>query len=497
MPEQPLILQACPTYSGMEYALKPWAEAFKAQTYGNKAAFMVDNSDGPLTGGNLHYLHMIRAEGIPALWQTIRFPFLWDTMELSWLAIVEHAHEVGAEFIFSVEADVVPPPNAMQLMYDAALAHAEDGKPAVVSQRYHPRAQDGPNFWWDTLGCTLFPTEPLYEDRLLIHSIYEMQVFVDLRKRGYPRYRPGREGDDLFIPDHLRDPSDPHPQKEFGATAAITRYTQRVIDGNKRKEEMEAGPAPEVEAPEEEQGMVANAAVEMSPAVLTVTHGEPDEEPPLDKPRPFDVKVASPDEVGKLLQQDRLRLNIGSDVGQVAGFINIDFNPEVRPDIVADARDLSMIATDSVDEILASHILEHLTWDDGLLALQEWLRVLKPGGMLTVATPEVTQVYTLMKHGGRWGEYNLTIDETYVQATVFGANLLADKLPEMRDLYGGPGHRHQSFYMADMLLNRVLQAGYVLGHEVGGCFLRPSSVGETMVQAFKPDETYTQLLGGV
>ena len=67
----------------------------------------------------------------------------------------------------------------------------------------------------------------------------------------------------------------------------------------------------------------------------------------------------------------------------------------------------------------------------------------------------------------------------------------------MRDLYGGPGHKHQSFYMADMLLNRVLEAGFVLGHEVGGCFLRPSSIGETMVQAFKPDERYVNLLGGV
>jgi len=234
---QPKILQACPTYSGMEYALKAWADAYKAQTWSNKAAFMVDNSDGPTTGGNLHYLHLIRAQGIPAVWQTVRFPFLWDTLELSWLLIVEHAHEIGAEFIFSVEADVIPPPEAMQVMYDQAMAHAENGKPAVVSQRYHPRAQDGPNFWWDTLGCTLFPTEPLYEDRQLIHSIYELEVFIDLQRRGFPRYRPGREGDDLFIPDHLRDPNDPHP-REHGATPAQNRYIQRVIDGNKRKEEM-------------------------------------------------------------------------------------------------------------------------------------------------------------------------------------------------------------------------------------------------------------------
>jgi hypothetical protein len=476
----------------MEYALKPWADAFKAQTWGNKAAFMVDNSDGPATGGNLHYLHQIRAEDIPAVWQTIRFPFLWDTLELSWLEIVNHAHEIGAKFIFSVEADVIPPPNAMQLMYETAMEQGCDDKPAVVSQRYHPRAQDGPNFWWDTLGCTLFPAQPLYEMRHLIHSIYELEVFINLQQMGYPRYRPGREGEDLFIPDHLRDPEDPHPL-ESGATPAQNRYTQRVIDGNARKEAMEKGET--VQVPEEKpEAAPAAFAIEGSPAVLNVVHGPSEavaeERLPLEKAFPFDINVPSKEDVALLLAQDRLRLNIGSDVGQIAGFVNIDFNPEVKPDICTDAKDLSMIETGTVDEILASHILEHLTYDDGLIALKEWLRVLKPMGMLTVATPDVTQVYAMMKHGARWGEYNLPIDETYVQASVFGANLLAEKLPEMRDLYGGPGHKHQSFYIYDMLLNRVLQAGYVMGHEVAACFLRPSSLGETMVQAFKPDQKY-------
>lgn len=500
---QPLVMVGGPTYSGEAYALKPWADAFKAQTYENKAAFMVDNSDGPATGGNLHYLHMIRGEGIPAVWQTVRFPFLWDTLELSHLLLIEHAHEIGADFFFSVEADVVLPPDATQLMVDASLANAVGGKPACVSQRYHPRAQDGPDFWWDTLGCTLFPVAPLYEDRHLVHSIYELDVYEILKRHGYPRFRPGHGCPDLFIPEHLRDPNDQHAQ-QFGATSALTRYHQRVIDGNKRKDEMEEETVtPEEPTPEEptpEDGMQMSASIEMSPAVLTVSHGEPETEPeapamPLEQPYPFDVGVHTDEEIARLLKQERIRLNIGSDIGQIAGFLNVDFNPEVKPDICTDATDLSIFEDGTVDEILASHILEHLTWDDGLVALKEWLRVLKPGGLLTVATPDVTQVYMLMKHGAHWGEYQLPIDETYVQATIFGANLLADKLPEMRALYGGPGHRHQSFYMQDMLLNRVLQGGFVLGHEVGQCFLRPSSIGETMVQAFKADTTYEQLFG--
>ena len=533
---EPLILQAAPTYNGMEYSLKPWADAFKAQTWENKAAFMVDNSDGPLTGGNLHYLHLIRAQDIAAEWQTVRFPSLWDTLELSWLRIAEHAHAIGADFVFSVEADVCPPPDAMQKMYDAAMEHAENGKPAVVTQRYHPRGQDGPSFYWDTLGCALFPAKGLYEARQLITGIFELHVFLVLDKMGYPRYRPGRpgHGPDLFTPDHLIDPNDPSGKSTVG-TPAENRYQNRVIEGNKRKEKIDKGevepsypgetqeeavtrnptrtPPLVDERPEGVKQLIENGAsfpFKLSDAELHVEHGEAphvevkaeaqalldvkpdqtDDEPDLAKAYPFDACGADEEMTMKLLAQERIRLNLGSDRAQVAGFLSVDFNPKVDPDILADVKDLSMVETGTVDEILALHVLEHLTWDDTLDALKEWLRVLKPMGMLTVAVPEVAEVYAAMRHGSRWGDYNMLMDDDYVQATIFGANLLADKIPEMKEMYGGPGHKHQSFFMEGMLLNRVLQAGFVMGHEVAGFFLRPCAMGERMVQAFKPDQVY-------
>jgi hypothetical protein len=58
MTVEPKVLVACPTFSGMGYCLKEWADAYKAFTYENRGALMVDNSDT-----NLHYLHLIRAQG--------------------------------------------------------------------------------------------------------------------------------------------------------------------------------------------------------------------------------------------------------------------------------------------------------------------------------------------------------------------------------------------------------------------------------------------------
>lgn len=517
MTNAPLVLVSCPTWSGCAYALPKWAAAYHAQTYPNKAAFQVDNSDGPQTGGNLHYLHVIRGYDIPAVWQHTRWPALWDTLELSWRIMVERAHDIGAAFIFSVEADVIIPPEATQLMVDAAYAHGEDGKPAVVTQRYHPRSQDGPNFYWDTLGCSLFPVEPLYEDRDLVKAIYEIEVFTTFNRHGHKRYRAGTDGPDLFEVEHLKDPSDPH-LSVYGATPAPTAYLKRVMEaqGKPWKPQAQAAPAT-LEVTKGDETAVAeqlapaaedSAVKEVIPEEPTIPIGTahlPDEQPPdgADLSKPYGGRREAADRVPAVplgdihddelarrmvMEEDRLRLNIGSDHTQISGFKSVDFNPDVHPDILADAKDLHMVETDSVDEIYASHVLEHLTWADGLTALKEWLRVLKPGGMLTVAVPDIVEIYHLHKHGATWGEYHMAMDANYVQAVAFGANLLAEVIPEMKDLYGGPGHKHNSIYLYDMLLERVMEAGFVFAHEVRNCFLRNSALGERMVEARKPLE---------
>ena len=481
----PKVLVACPTYSGMGYSLKRWADAYHAQTYKNKGALQVDNSDGPMSGGNLHYSHLIRAQGIPAIWQTVRFPALWDTLELSWKTMVEYAHAHDYKFIFSVEADVIVPPDALQKMLDCAYKNATGGLPAVVTQRYHPRGQEGPNFWWDTLGCSLFPVEPLWKDIDLIKSIYEIEVFNVLERHGYKRIRPGHDCPDLFEVTHLKDPDDPYVHVT-GASAAPTKYLRRVMEANGMKLNGESAVLTKSEdAPTIPMGKEATLEPEDPPngAVLGRPYGGRREAD--DRAKPLGL-IDNEEDAIEVLKDDRIRLNIGSDITQIAGFLSVDFNPKVNPDVLAEADKLPMFDDDSVDEIYASHVLEHLPYESK--ALEEWLRVLKPGGMLTVAVPNIVEIYSLYKHGSTWGEYHMPIDEVYVNATAFGANLLADAIPEMKDLYGGPGHKHQQIFLFDMLLNRVLAAGFVYASEVRKCFLRPCALGETMVQAQKPRE---------
>jgi hypothetical protein len=60
--------------------------------------------------------------------------------------------------------------------------------------------------------------------------------------------------------------------------------------------------------------------------------------------------------------------------------------PMVPIDLIGDAENLSVLADDTQDFVIANHLLEHL--ENPLRGLQEMVRVLRPGGILYVALPD-------------------------------------------------------------------------------------------------------------
>lgn len=57
-----------------------------------------------------------------------------------------------------------------------------------------------------------------------------------------------------------------------------------------------------------------------------------------------------------------------------------------RPDVIADADDLSMFADRSLDYVFSSHLLEHI--EDPSAVLKEWWRVIRPDGHLVLYLPD-------------------------------------------------------------------------------------------------------------
>ena len=69
--------------------------------------------------------------------------------------------------------------------------------------------------------------------------------------------------------------------------------------------------------------------------------------------------------------------------------IRVDIDPNVAPDILATTTDLSMVEAGSVDGVWSSHNIEHLFAHEVPVALAEYHRVLRPGGVLVIVTPDL------------------------------------------------------------------------------------------------------------
>jgi predicted SAM-dependent methyltransferase len=81
-----------------------------------------------------------------------------------------------------------------------------------------------------------------------------------------------------------------------------------------------------------------------------------------------------------------IKLNIGSSDTKIEGFVGVDlYNPTA--DVKADAKNLPY-EDNTVTSIFASHIIEHFDYYEAREVLNEWKRVLKSEGILTVETPD-------------------------------------------------------------------------------------------------------------
>jgi predicted SAM-dependent methyltransferase len=69
--------------------------------------------------------------------------------------------------------------------------------------------------------------------------------------------------------------------------------------------------------------------------------------------------------------------------------VRLDADPAINPDFTARVTDMSVVASDSVDAIFASHNLEHLFPHEVPRALAEFLRVLKPEGFAVITCPDL------------------------------------------------------------------------------------------------------------
>jgi len=126
----------------------------------------------------------------------------------------------------------------------------------------------------------------------------------------------------------------------------------------------------------------------------------------------------------------KLNLACAEDFKEGIEWINIDLHPVISGTWKMDALYLPF-KNETIDEIMVSHFLEHLTYVEINPALTEWRRVLKYWGKLEIIVPDIS----VISH--RWNDLNLQ-GKFFYMCAIMGSQR-------------GPGQEHKNVVDKDIL----------------------------------------------
>jgi SAM-dependent methyltransferase len=108
------------------------------------------------------------------------------------------------------------------------------------------------------------------------------------------------------------------------------------------------------------------------------------------------------------------RLHVGAGSVNLPGWLDTDLEPlrGGRQTIFLDITETLPFPAASIDCILSEHVIEHVSFHQGRDFLRECFRVLKPGGVLRVSTPDLAILFAL--HGRALSE----IERRYVEDVI-------------------------------------------------------------------------------
>lgn len=91
----------------------------------------------------------------------------------------------------------------------------------------------------------------------------------------------------------------------------------------------------------------------------------------------------------KYLKQGYTKISLGGGNKNLEGFVNVDFikHPDVEREVVANILDLSFIPDNSIDFIHSNHVMEHLTQQQLEEQLEQYKRILKKDGRISIRCP--------------------------------------------------------------------------------------------------------------
>lgn len=173
--------------------------------------------------------------------------------------------------------------------------------------------------------------------------------------------------------------------------------------------------------------------------------------------------VADPREAARYLEHHSVRkLQIGSGPNPLPGWLNTDLYPDIYPErrdqiLFLDATRPFPFADATFDYVFSEHQIEHVAEAEARLMLGECFRVLRPGGRIRVATPDLAAIV---------GLYREQLDAAqrhyldWVSARI-GPTVLPETERAIAINRMFSGHGHQFIYDAPTLAALLRGVGFV------------------------------------
>lgn len=167
-------------------------------------------------------------------------------------------------------------------------------------------------------------------------------------------------------------------------------------------------------------------------------------------------------EITKYINSNSVRkLAIGSPNVVPDGWLAVDKTPEAPGVLAFDAARRFPIDDCTFDYIHSEHMIEHISWHDGLFMLKECRRILRPGGVVRIATPNLETLSNLYASAGTASSANYirwVIDEWLADITLDGKPVY---LPGFVINNAHRNFEHKFLYDRQVLELTMREAGFV------------------------------------
>jgi predicted SAM-dependent methyltransferase len=149
-------------------------------------------------------------------------------------------------------------------------------------------------------------------------------------------------------------------------------------------------------------------------------------------------------------------LQLGAGRYGLPGWLNTDIRPRDSSAVYLDVTSPFPLADRSMEYVYSEHLIEHLTYKQGLFMLREARRVLRADGRIRIATPDLSKLIAL------FGATKTDLQEQYVRYMInrrYRGGVPCRDVFVLNGFFHGWGH--QFVYDAEALRTALEQAGFV------------------------------------